>query len=119
MSVIIFTIIIIIILIASIPLMKRIERHKFNYALNVLQNGMEVDATVTKITSTYDKDVRQRRYIMYAKFVGEDGNEHEARILNVSCLSPMNSGSVIKVKYLPREYDLCFFISKPDDERNN
>ena len=113
MNVIIFTIIIVIGLIGIGSLMKLIESHKLKRAQDFEQNGIVIDATVTKVTSTYDKDIRQRRYITYVKFIGNDNNEHESRLLNVPVLSSdFQTGEKLKVSFLPGEYDLCFFISK-------
>lgn len=113
MGVIIFTIIIVIILIGSGPLMKFIERHKLKFVQNIEQNGIETEAIVTKVTSTYDSDIRQRRYITYVKFIGDDNNEREGRLLNVPLLSSdFQSEEKLRVSFLPGEYDLVFFISK-------
>ena len=67
--------------------MKFIEHHKLKSLHKIEQNGIEAEAIVTKITSYYDRDMNHKTYITHVKFIGDDNNEHEGRLLNVSTLS--------------------------------
>ena len=82
---------------------------------NILQNGIETDAVVTKVTAVYDSDrIDKRRYTAYAKFIGDDTNEHEA-VLSASINFPY--GKKLRVKYLPGKYDYCVVVSQEVDEK--
>ena len=89
-------------------------RHSLKFEQNLEQNGIEVDAVVTKVTDTYDRDTELRRYTTYVKFIGDDNNEHEGMLVNVSMSFPY--GRKMRVRYLPGEYDLCLFMSQQIDE---
>lgn len=77
---------------------------------NIEEHGIEVDAVVTKVTDNYDPDTSVRTYITFVKFMGDDNNEHEARLINVSKSFPY--GRKMKIKFLPGNYKYCLFISQ-------
>mgnify|MGYP004557736477 CR=1 FL=1 len=89
-------------------------RHSLKVEQNIEQNGIEVDAVVTRVIDTYDRDIHLRRYKTFVKFVGDDNKEHEGRLINVSMSFPY--GRKMRVRFLPGEYDCCLFMSQQIDE---
>lgn len=77
---------------------------------NIEEHGIEVDAVVTKVIENYDPDIPKRTYNTFVKFIGDDNNEHEAILINVSSSFPY--GGKIKIKFLPGKYKHCLFISQ-------
>lgn len=73
------------------------------------ENGIESDSTVCKIEIRYKHNIQRFHYSPYVKYIGDDGNEHEAR-LNVSSNFPY--GKKIRIKYLPGKYDYVIFVSQ-------
>ena len=77
---------------------------------NIEEHGIEVDAIVTKVTDNYDTDTHIRTYNTFVKFMGDDNNEHEAILINVS--NRFSYGRKMKIKFLPGKYKHCLFISQ-------
>ena len=75
---------------------------------NIEKNGIEVDAVVTKVTDSYDNDSRIRIYTSYVKYIGDDNNEHESKIINIS--TNYSYGKKLKVKFLPGKYKYCIVV---------
>lgn len=80
---------------------------------NIEEYGIEVDAVVTKVTDNYDTDTHISTYNTFVKFIGDDNNEHEAILINVSNSFPY--GRKMKIKFLPGKYKHCLFISQQID----
>lgn len=75
---------------------------------NMRTNGIETDSVVVDGEMYYDSDNRSR-YNCYVKFVGDDNEEHIAR-LNVASDLPIDRK--VRIKYLPGKYDYVAFVSQ-------
>lgn len=93
---IIIPIIILGVIINSIPIFMS-KREK-----NIEINGIEVEATVTKVTKA------RRFYTSYVTYIGDDNNEHEAVIINISKNFPY--GKKLRIKFLPGKYKNCIVV---------
>ena len=69
---------------------------------NIEKNGIEVEATVTKVTK------ETRLYTTYVTYIGDDNNEHDASIINISKNYPY--GEKLRIKFLPGKYKHCIVV---------
>ena len=69
---------------------------------NIENNGIEVNAIVTKVTKA------NRIYTSYVTYIGDDNIEHEARIINLSKNYPY--GEKLRIKFLPGKYRYCIVV---------